>query len=170
MSARVFRRSLSDRLLRDLLDGPCATVLGACLAAGLDARLRRDAISLYYHGRSLALIEGRSQRPARLSVHHKYLVDDRIGDYVGCGSREYCTFDVDSAFAEAYASGLHALVERAMDYVGSEESVELRLLQANDATAPVCCFDRQVQMPGTRRTSTSWVCSAVPSRRWWRSK
>lgn len=152
MSARVFRRGLSDGLFRDLLDGPCATVLRACLAAGLDARLRRNAISLYYHGRSLALIEGRRWRPAKLSVHHKYLVDDRIGDYVGGRSREYCTFDVDSAFAEAYASRLHALVERATGYVGSEESVELRLLQANDRTAPVCCFDRQVQMPGTRRT------------------
>ena len=56
MSARVFRRGLSDGLFRDLLDGPCATVRRACLAARLDARLRPDAISFYSHGRSLALI------------------------------------------------------------------------------------------------------------------
>lgn len=152
MSARVFRRGLSDGLFRDLLDGPCATVRGACLDAGLDARLRPDAISFYSHGRSLARIEGRRRRPAKLSVHRKYLAEDRIGDYVGGGNGEYRTFDVDAAFAEVYASRVHSLVERARGHVRSEETVELRLLECNAGAAPVCCFDRQVQMPGTRRT------------------
>ncbi len=152
MSGLVFRRGLSGGLFRDLLDGPCATVRRACLAAELDARLRPDAISFYSHGRSLARIEGRRRRPAKLSVHRKYLADDRIGDYVGGQDREYRTFDVDAAFAEVYASQVHSLVERARGHVGSEETVELRLLECNDGPAPVCCFDRQVQMPGTRRT------------------
>ena len=151
MSARVFRRGLSDGLFRDLLDGPCATVRGACLDAGLDARLRPDAISFYSHGRSIARIEGRRRRPAKLSVHRKYLAEDRIGDYVGGGNGEYRTFDVDAAFAKVYASRVHSLVERAGGHVGSEETVESRLLECNDGEAPVCCFDRQVQMPGTPR-------------------
>lgn len=152
MSALVFRRGLSDGLFRDLLVGPCATILRAGRAAGLDARLRPDAISLYYQGRSLALIKGRCRRPAKLSVHHKYLADDRIGDYVGGRNGEYRTFDVDAAFAEAYATRVHSLVERARGHVRSEETVEFRLLECNHGPAPVCCFDRQVQMPGTRRT------------------
>ncbi len=151
MSARVFRRGLSDGLFRDLLDGPCATIRLACLAAGLDARLRPDAISFYFHGRSLARIEGRGWRPAKLLVHHKYLADDRIGDYVGGRHGQYRTFDVDAGFAEVYASRVHSLIERAGGHVGSEEILESRLLEYNNGRAPVCCFDRQVQMPGIRR-------------------
>ena len=41
---------------------------------------------------------------------------------------------------------------KAGKHVGHEENVELRLLQRNDGAADVCCFDRQVQVPGTRRT------------------
>lgn len=109
----------------------------------LDARLRPDAISFYYHGRSLALIKGRRRGPAKLSVHHKYLADDRIGDYVGGRNGKYRTFDVDAAFAEVYASRVHSLlVERARGHLRSEETVESRLLECNNEAGPVCCFDR----------------------------
>ena len=33
---RAFRRGLSEKLLGDLLAGPCATVFRACVDAGLD--------------------------------------------------------------------------------------------------------------------------------------
>ncbi|MCY4462707.1 MAG: hypothetical protein OXC26_20265 [Albidovulum sp.] len=41
---------------------------------------------------------------------------------------------------------------KAGKHVGQEKNVELRLLQRNDDAADLCCFDRQVQLPGTRRT------------------
>lgn len=149
MSRYKFRRGLSDKLFRDFLSGPCATVLCAGRNAGLDVRLRPNAVSLYFHGRSLASIKGRSRLPAKLSIHHKYLADGRIGDRVGDRSGSYCTFDVDDAFAEAYATQIGAMVERAKTYVHREETLELRLLQCNDGT-PVNCFDRQIQMPGRK--------------------
>ena len=146
----VFQRGLSNALLQDLRSGPCGTVLQACLDAGLDVRLRDDYLNVYFRGRSLARIRGRRRCPTRLEVHHKYLGADRLGDFVGRRSGYYCAFDVDAAFAEVYAANLHTLIERARRYVGREENVEVRLLERNDSSAVVCCFDRQVQVPGIR--------------------
>ena len=61
-------------------------------------------------------------------------------------------FDVNPGFADAYTAELPALMLKAGEDVGHEENVEARLLQRNDGTADVCCFDGQVQVPGTRRT------------------
>ena len=148
----TFQRGLSKTLLQDFLDGPCKTVLRACLDAGLDARLRDNYLNLYFRGRSLARIVGRRGHTAKLEIHHKYVVADRIGDYAGRRTGLYCSFDVDTAFAEAYAAKLDTMIERARNYVRPEEGVELRLLERNDSTVAVCCFDRQIQVPGTRRT------------------
>ena len=147
-----FRRGLSNALLQNLLHGPCGTVLRACRSAGLDVRLRDNYLNLYFRGRSLARIVGRCRRPATLEIHHKYVVADQIGDCAGRRSKDYCTFDVDAAFAKVYAAHLDTMIKRARDYVGREEDVELRLLERNDSTVAVCCFDRQIQVPGTRRT------------------
>ena len=65
--------------------------------------------------------------------------------------RDYCVFDVDAVFADVYAANLDALIERARAHVRREEDVQARLLQRNDGTGAVCCFDRQVQVPGTAR-------------------
>ena len=148
---RPFRRGLSHALLRDILQGPCRTVLRACRDAGLDVRLRDDYLNLYFRGRSLAKIIGRGPRPAKLVIHHKYVVDDRIGDHTARRSGVYCAFDLDAAFAQAYAAHLDAMIERARSYVGGEENVEVQLLEHNDSTAVVCLFDRQIQVPGIRR-------------------
>lgn len=121
------------------------------MAAGLDVRLRDDYLNLYFRGRSLARIVGRRRRPAKLEVHHKYVVADRIGDRVGLRGKDYCSFDVDAAFAGVYVAHIDALIERAQGYVGPEEDVELRLLESNGGSATVCCFDRQIQVPGDRR-------------------
>ena len=150
--SREFKRHLSCSLLEDLIDGPCGTVLRACREARLDVRLRDNYLNLYCRGRSLARISGRRRHPAKLEIHHKYLVADRIGDRVGRRNADYCVFDIDAAFAEVYAERLNALIERSLLYAGPEEDVELKLLERNDDTAAVCLFDRQVQMPGTRRT------------------
>lgn len=148
----VFRRGLSDKLFEDLRGGPCATVLRACAAAGLDVRLRADYVNLYYRGRSMARIGGRSRHPAKLQINRKYVVADRIGEFIGRRSGSYVAFDVDADFAEAYATHLDTLIERARKHAGPEEDVELRVLECNDGEAAVCCFDRQIQVPGTRRT------------------
>ena len=160
-----FRRGLSDALLHDLLHGPCGIVLRACRSAGLDVRLRDDYLNLYFGGRSLARIVGRRRHPAKLEIHHKYVAADRIGDCVGRRSGNYCAFDVDTAFAEVYATHLDALIKRARAYVGPEEDVELRLLERNDSAVAVCCFDRQIQVPGTRRTLDlmGFLAGHVPS-------
>ena len=150
--SRDFQRGLSDTLLRDLLHGPSGTVLRACRDTGLDVRLRDNYLNLYFRGRSLARICGRRRGPAKLKIHHKYVVANRIGDRAGRRGKDYCDFDVDAAFAEVYAGHIDAMIERARRYVGPEEDVELRLLERNGSTATVCCFDRQVQVPGTRRT------------------
>ena len=147
-----FRRGLSDDLLDALLDGPCATVFRACVKAGLDVRLRANVVNLYFRGRSMARIVGRSGLPHRLEIHPKYVVEDRIGEFIGRRSGSYLVFDVNAGFADTYAAELPALILKAGKHVGHEENVELRLLQRNDGTADVCCFDRQVQVPGTRRT------------------
>ena len=147
-----FRRGLSDDLFDDLMDGPCATVFRACVKAGLDVRLRANVVNLYFRGRSMARIVGRSRVPHRLEIHPKYVVEDRIGEFAGRRSGSYLFFDVSAGFADAYAAELPALILKAGKHVGHEENVELRLLQRNDGTADVCCFDRQVQVPGTRRT------------------
>ena len=147
----IFQRGLSDALLKDLLDGSCSTVIRACRNAGLDVRLRHNYLNLYFRGRSLARIVGRRRHPARLEIHHKYVVADRIGDRAGRRSGNYCAFDVDAHFADVYTAHLDALIKRARTYVGPEEDVELQLLERNDSTAAVCCFDRQIQVPGTRR-------------------
>jgi len=55
----------------------------------------------------------------------------------------YRVFDLDAAFAKVYAASLETLIERASNYAGHEEDVELRLLQRNDSAAVVCCFDPQ---------------------------
>ena len=147
-----FQRGLSCALLKDCLDGPCGIVLRACRSAGLDVRLRDNYLNLYFRGRSLARIVGRRRHPAKLEIHHKYVVSDRIGDCIGRRNGDYCAFNVDPAFAKVYAAHLDALIKRACPYVGPEEYVELGLLERNDSTAAVCCFDRQIQIPGTRRT------------------
>ena len=148
---RRFQRGLSDTLLRDLLHGPCGTVLRACRDAGLDIRLRDDYLNLYFRGRSLARIAGRRRHPAKLEIHHKYVVADRIGHRAGRRRNEHCEFEVDAKFADVYAAHLDTIITRARKYVGREEDVELRLLERNDGTAAVCCFDRQIQVPGIRR-------------------
>ncbi|MCY4558113.1 MAG: hypothetical protein OXF79_17435 [Chloroflexi bacterium] len=147
-----FRRGLSDELLHDLEEGPCATVFLACVKTGLDVRLRADAVNLYFGGRSMARIVGRKLFPHRLEIHPKYVSAGRIGAFVGRPSGSYLVFDVTAGFADAYAAELPGLMLKASEHVGHEENVELRLLQRNDGTSDVCCFDRQVQVPGTRRT------------------
>ena len=147
-----FRRGLSDDLLDDLMDGPCATVFRACVKAGLDVRLRANAVNLYFGGRSMARIVRRNRLPHGLEIHPKYVVEDRIGEFAGRSSGSYLVFDVNAGFADAYATELPSLILKAGEHVGHEENVELHLLQRNDGTADVCCFDRQVQVPGTRRT------------------
>ena len=147
-----FRRGLSDDLLDDLRDGPCATVFRACVKAGLDVRLRANAVNLYFGGRSVARIVGRNRLPHGLGIQPTYVVEDRIGEFAGRRNGNYLVFDVNAGFADAYAAELPALILKAGKHVGHEENVELRLLQRNDGTADMCCFDRQVQVPGTRRT------------------
>lgn len=44
-------------------------------------------------------------------------------------------------------------IRNARKHAGDEENVEFCLLQRNAGAADVCCFDRQVQVPGTRRTA-----------------
>ena len=73
------------------------------------------------------------------------------GRRAGRRRSDYCDFDVDATFAEVYAANLDTIIRLAHQYVGPEEDVELRLLERNDSTVPVCCFDRQVQVPGIRR-------------------
>ena len=150
--SKDFQRGLSSTLLQDLLDGPCRIILRGCRDAELDVRLRDDYLNVYFRGRSLARIVGRGRRPARLEIHHKFLVADRIGDFAGRQIGDRCAFDVDAEFAEGYVAHLNEIIERARCHVGPEESVEVRLLQGNDSEAAVCCFDRQIQVPGTRRT------------------
>ena len=155
VSGRVinpFRRGLSAELLGDLKDGPCVTVFRACVRAGLDVRLRANAVNLYFGGRSMARIVGRRRLPHRLEIHPKYVARDRIGEFVGRPSGSYLVFDVNVGFADAYATELPALMRMAGKHSGHEENAELRLLQRNGGMAYVCCFDRQVQVPGTRRT------------------
>ena len=132
--SRKFQRGLSNTLLQDLLHGPCGTVLRACRDAGLDVRLRDNYLNLYFRGRSLARISGRRRCPAKLEIHHKYVIADRIGHYAGRRSKNYCAFDIDAAFAEVYAAHLDTTIRRACDFVGPEEDVELRLLERNDST------------------------------------
>ena len=148
----LFRRGLSDALMGDLMDGPCAAVFRACVSAGLDVRLRANAVNLYFGGRSMARIVGRKRSPHRLEIHPKYVVEKRIGEFAGRPRGSYLVFDVNAGFAEAYAAELPTLMLKAVGHIGPEENVEMRLLQRNDGTADVCCFDRQIQVPGTRRT------------------
>ena len=147
---RQFRRGLSERLLEDLQDGPCATVFRACIDAGLDVRLRPGYVSLYFEGRSMARIVGRRRVAHKLWVHAKYAAGP-IGGHAGQSRGSYFVFDVDAGFAEAYAMELSSLIRRAQDHVGHEENVELDLLRDNAEPGEVFCFDRQVQVPGIRR-------------------
>lgn len=147
---RLFRRGLSDRLLGDLRDGPCATVFCACVDAGLDVRLRPGYLNLYFRGRSMARIVGRRHGPHKLWIHAKYAAGC-IGGFAGQPRGSYLVFDVDAGFAKAYTTELRSLIRRAAEHVGHEENVELDLLRHNAASAEVFCFDRQVQMPGIRR-------------------
>ena len=112
VSGRVtnpFRRGLSDDLLDALLDGPCATVLRACVNAGLDVRLRANAVNLYFRGRSMARIVGGSRVSHRLEIHLKYVVKDRIGEFAGRLRGSYLVFEVNAGFADAYAAELPAV-------------------------------------------------------------
>jgi hypothetical protein len=146
----MFQRGLSDEFMRDLLEGPAATVLQGCLGAGLDVRLRDDYLNVYFRGRSLARIVGRRRGLARLEVHHKYLRGDSIGDRAGRRRGAYCGFDLDSSTADAYAAQLDVLSDRAVGFAGPEEDVESRILASSRDPSAVCCFDRQVQVPGHR--------------------
>ena len=123
--------------------------------AGLDVRLRRNYINLYFRGRSLARIVGRSRHPAKLEIHHKYVLENQIGEYTGRRTGGYVRFDVDAPFAATYADHLDALIKRAQRYVGREEVVEERLLKSNDNKAAVCCFDRQIKY---RRLDVRLIC------------
>ena len=147
----VFRRGLWDGFLQDLQDGPCSTILRACQDAGLNVCLRKNYLNAYFHGRSLAKIAGRRRQPAELRINYKYLIADHIGDYAGRRSGDYCAFDVDTAFAEVYAAHLDSIIMRAREFVRPEDVVESTLLECNDNTAAVCCFDRQIQVPGIRK-------------------
>ena len=147
-----FNRGLSEDLFQKFQDGPCATILRACVDTGLDVRLRPETVTAYYRGRSLARILGRKRRPIKLEINQKYVAADRIGAFTGRRSGSYLIFDVDAAFAADYVADLDALIQRAGEHVRREENVELRLLESNHAAAHVCCFDRQIQVPGTRRT------------------
>ncbi|MCY4506734.1 MAG: hypothetical protein OXG35_07205, partial [Acidobacteria bacterium] len=149
---RPFRRGLSGKLLGDLQAGPCATVLRACVRDDLDVRLRANGVNLYFQGRSMGRIVGRSRVRHKLEIHHKYVAGARIGEFSGRRSGSCLVFDIDTGFAAAYAAALPALIRRAGGHAGHEENVELRLLQQNGGAAEVCCFDRQIQVPGTRRT------------------
>lgn len=108
-----FRRDLSDDLLDDLTEGPCATVFRACVKAGLNVRLRTNAVNLYFGGRSLALIVRRNSRPHQPKIHEKYSVKDRIGELAGRRSGSYLVFDIDAGFADAYAAELPTLMRKA---------------------------------------------------------
>ena len=134
------------------MDGPCATVFRACVKAGLDVRLRANAVYLYFGGRSMARIVGHNPVSHRLEIHPKYVVKDRIGEFAGRRSGSYLIFDVTAGFADAYAAELPVLMRKARKHAGHEENVELCPLQRNDGAVDVCCFDRQVQVPGTGRT------------------
>ena len=148
----MFDRGLSEDLFREFQDGPCATILRACIGTSLDVRLRPNAANLYFRGRSMGRIVGRKRRPIKLEIHPEYVVEGRIGAFAGRRSGSYLAFDVDAAFAEDYAAHLDAMIRLAGEHVGREESVELRLMENNAAADHVCCFDRQIQVPGTRRT------------------
>ena len=150
-----FRRGVSKRLLDDLLGGPCATVFDACMKAGLDAHLRPGYVNLYFKGRSMARIVGRSRLPAKLEIHPKYVNGGRIGRFTGRPSGNNLNFDVDADFAQAYANQLPTLIERARGHVGREESVESDLLRHNGELADVCCFDRQINCRAYAESSTS---------------
>ena len=100
----------------------------------------------------MARIVGRSRVRHKLEIHPKYVARARIGEFTGRRSGSYLVFDVGAGFAAAYAAALPCLIRRAREHAGHEESVELGLLQRNGATAEVFCFDRQIQVPGTRRT------------------
>ena len=147
---RPFRRGLPNRLLEDLLDGPCSPVFRACVDAGLDVRLRPGYVNLYFKGRSMARIVGRQRVPHKLFIHAKY-VEGRIGELAGQRSGSYLAFDVNAGFANTYATELRSLIRRAKEHVGHEEDVEMDLLRHNTEPAYVSCFDRQVQLPGIRR-------------------
>ena len=132
-------------------------VFCACVNAGLDVRLRANAVNLYFRGRSMARIVGRSRVPHQLETHPKYVVKERIGEFVGRRSGSYLVFDMSVGFAEVYAAELPALVLKAARHVGQEENVEMGLLRRNGGSADMCCFDRQVQVPGTRlRGALQW--------------
>ena len=146
---RPFRRGLPDWLLEDMLDGPCATVLRACVDAGLDVRLRAGYVNLYSGGRSMGRIVGHRRVPHRLWIHGRYAAGG-IGGFAGRSRGSYLGFDVDSGFAETYARELPSLRERAADHAGREEHVEADLLRHNAGPDGVVCFDRQVQVPGVR--------------------
>ena len=57
------------------------------------------------------------------------------------------------------------MIERTRGYVGHEEDVEMRLLECNKGKVAVCCFDRQIQVPGTRCTLDlmGFVAGSVPT-------
>ena len=129
-------------------------VFRACVNAGLDVRLRANAVNLYFRGRSMARIVGGSRAPHRLEIHPKYVVKDRIGEFAGRLSGSYLVFDVNAGFADAYAAELPALMRKARKHVGHEEKVESCLLQRNDGAADVCCFDRQSRCPARGARST----------------
>ena len=131
--------------------GPVATVFRACVDAGLDVRLRADAVNLYFQGRSMAKIVGRSRVQHKLEIHHKYMAGPRIGEFASRRNGSYMVFDIDTGFADAYAEELSTLIRRACKHVKHEENVELQLLQQNGGSAEVACFDRQIQVPGIRR-------------------
>ncbi len=133
----------------NLLHGPCRLLLDAAAQAGLDVRLRGDYLNFYLHGRSLAKLSGRQRGGPKLEIHHKYLVETRLAEEEGHrNAGPYVSFDVDDALAKTYVGAVDEIVTRAVAYSGSEETVEAKLMRQNGVLAPICCFDRQVQVPG----------------------
>ena len=106
----MFNRGLSEGLLEEFEDGPCAVILRARVGAGLDVRLRNEAVNLYFRGRSMARILGRRRRPTKLEIHRKYLATDRIGKVAGRPSGGYLAFDVNPALAEDYVADLDDMI------------------------------------------------------------
>lgn len=146
-----FARGLSPTFVADLLHGTSAPVLAACRAAGLDVRLRENYWNAYDAGRSVAKIAW-AGGAARLVVHRKYLHTDAFPGVKRTAKKDYVYLPVVDRLARQFDAELPRLRLQAAGYARTEERDEVRLLRDNDGDVPVSTIDRQVQVPGTRRT------------------